>query len=381
LVRAGGENAWQKHRDPLEKDPMHNHHIAKHAAHVKFAVSPRRSIAVSPLNSFGAAKRALTEIIPKTVLVYFDRVVFRARTKAVAPIQRELEKAGFEIRDRDVDAETGKRQPGQKLSISVPSKEALRLLARIDHELCSCECAIDLVYEVHDDVALYEIDDAGLVAQAMRKMICQPVPGDRHANEYKNTLYTGQRSDDHRPFHHYAMYSDKPCRIHEPGEPGEPGCVHLEHRFQGLQLLRKLNLHDAKTMLNFDHAGFWRAELPRLFVFFDAERYGRLLDNQARGTKRQHARIYETKLSNGRVFRENGDSMIGGTAYKILSMQHENDYRSMQQFVKRVGRKQPYLQAIPVDHILSRVRPVWGCTHYIGREQEMGTCWSDQEQA
>jgi hypothetical protein len=74
-------------------------------------------------------------------------------------------------------------------------------------------------------------------------------------------------------------------------------------------------------------------------------------------SKRQHARAHETKLTNGRVFRENGDSMTGGAAYKIFAMQ-ENDYRSMQQFVKRVGRKQPYLQAIPVDHILSRMQTV-----------------------
>ena len=104
-------------------------------------------------------------------------------------------------------------------------------------------------------------------------------------------------------------------------------------------------------MLAFDHICYWRKQLPGLFLFLDLEHYGRTISNRISRSKRQRPRI-------------DWDRVLGFNTFKILSLHDDGNASSLQQFVKTVGRKQPYLHRIPVDHILDRIEPLWAYTLY-----------------
>jgi hypothetical protein len=263
--------------------------------------------------SFEESRDIIKNTPPKRVLAYFDQTVFfTLRLDEVTA--RQLEKAGFDIRDRD------SRQPGKKLSIGQPSRSALRLISTIRAELYSTELAIDLTYE-----------NAPPVRQAMAMCICQPWAGRRRVVDLGSALYTGQRK---RGRHHYfCMYSDKLSRI-----TGETDTVHLEKRVQGLQLLRKIGIKDATNLLDFDHRGYWRNVLPRLFLYLDIERYGRMEHNRVMHGKRRAARL--------------DDRAWGEAAFKSNS-----DGGDLQRFVQNSGRG-THLEPINVSLILDRIEIV-----------------------
>jgi hypothetical protein len=212
--------------------------------------------------TFEESRNIVENTIPKRVLAYFDHCVFFARRVDHATASR-LEKAGFDIRDRYG------RYPGKKLSIKGPSRSALHLISTIRADPYSAELALDMGYE-----------NLTPVRQAMRMGICQPWAGKRRVVDLGGTAYTGQRKPGRHQ--HFAMYSDKASRI-----TGETDTVHLEKRIQGLQLLRKIGIIDVPDMLDFDHVAFWRNTLPRLFLYLDLSRYGRLLHNRSMHAKRR----------------------------------------------------------------------------------------------
>jgi hypothetical protein len=192
--------------------------IASHLAEAE-----RRKRATPMSFSFEEARHIFSDAIPNRVPAYFDQTVLFALRLEEATV-RQLEKAGFEVRDRD------SRQPGKKLSIKQPSRSALRLVSSRGGELYSTELALDPSYE-----------NPTLVRQAMKPCICQPRAGDRRVVDLGGALYTGQRKRGRH--HHFAMYGDKPSRI-----TGESDTVHLEKRIQGLQLLRKIGIKDGTDM-------------------------------------------------------------------------------------------------------------------------------------
>jgi hypothetical protein len=194
--------------------------------------------------SFEESRDIIKNTPPKRVLVYFDQCVFFVLRLNQAT-RRQLDRAGFDIRDRD------SRQPGKKLSIRQPSRSALGLISTIRAELYSTELAIDFSYE-----------NATPVYQAMKMCICQPWAGQRRVVDLGETVYTGQRKRGR--YHNFCMYGDKASRI-----TGETDTIHLEKRLQGLQLLRKIGIQDAPDLLDFDHNAYWRNILPCLFLYLD----------------------------------------------------------------------------------------------------------------
>jgi hypothetical protein len=108
-------------------------------------------------------------------------------------------------------------------------------------------------------------------------------------------------------------------------------------------------------MLDFDHVAFWRDQLPRLFLYLDLQRYGRMLHNRISHARRQHP----TQLKNGRVFRYDCDRAMGGAAFRFHSLHEDENDRSLQRFVQQTGRRgQRYLQKMDRDRL--------GPLHYIG---------------
>jgi hypothetical protein len=287
--------------------------------------------------SFEESRKIIENTIPKRVLAYFDHCVFfvwglddpwRPDDRTAWRLDdstawrlddttvRQLAKAGFNIRDC-------RRQSGQRISIKVPSRSALRLVSTTSAQLYGVELALDLTYET-----------AAPVHQALKMCICQPWAGKRRVVDLGGTLYTGQRKQGRH--HHFAMYADKPSRI-----TGETDTVHLEKRTRGLPLLRKIGIKDATDMLDFDHVAYWGNVLPRLFLYLDIPRYGRMEHNRIMQAKRRAPLIH--------------DRAWGEAAFRFYSMGgNESTGSTLQRFVQNTGRGR-HLEPIDVQVILDRI--------------------------
>jgi hypothetical protein len=184
----------------------------------------------------------------------------------------------------------------------------------------------------------------------MDTTICQPWAGDRNVVTYENTTYTGQRKSG-RPYHHWASYADKCCRV-----TGETGCVHVENRRVGQRLLRIIGIRSVDDMLNFDFGAFFRDRLPQLFQHVDLQQYGKVLSNKRTGERRHKSRVDERTLLDGRTFRYSRDGSRGALAYHVFSLHHRKQSRSLQQFIKTVGRDPRFVTPIDTSRMLARIR-------------------------
>jgi hypothetical protein len=292
-----------------------------------------RQIGTSCIRNFEDARQVLEGIIPQSVAVYCHRVVFHVPDHAVDNLadKRKFEKAGFVIRDRDL-LYNSTRLPGKKLTIIGPSKAAIELVLEIDHQLFAAELALDAIFK--------SIRQTQAVHSAMERLMAQPWARTRDFRIVHDTLYTGQRRIG--PHSHLAVYVKDRCRLH------------IERRYVGLPMLRRIDIKNASDLLQFIDSDFWQNEfwskqLRGLFVSVDLQHYGRSIANRASNSRRQKPRITETSLKSGRVFRYDCDRAIGGAGFKIESLHPDRNSRSMQQFIKRVGRKS-FIHSIPMDH-------------------------------
>src|SRR5262249_17358139 len=109
-----------------------------------------KSINVDPRNSFEVARSILENCAPQAVYAYFHRCVFLAPPGILnGRREHQLERLGFEIRDREPRRTTDGHwytPEGNAIAISTPSIEAIKHLASEPKiRPYSIEIAIDII--------------------------------------------------------------------------------------------------------------------------------------------------------------------------------------------------------------------------------------------
>ena len=300
-----------------------------------------------------AARHPLATTKPQSVYAYFHHCVFFKKQILCPEDRRRLIDLGFGIRPRDKrKADDGRmiRPRGHKMWIDVPSREAVEALCDFnDITPYWIELAVDIIYG--------QEEKAEWVLRDMEHSLSQPrQSGEANNYDNKDTLYTRRRPKK-RSFNLVTVYADLPSKI-----TGEFACVHAERRCVGMRTLKIVEIDSAHKMLNFDLRAHWRKYLPRLFLHFDAARYGLIHDNVTKGVKR---RDFEIRTI-GTTLTYNRDASRGGFLYHNQSLHEYEDEnanrlrRSLQCFVQKVGRDKRFLIPIPVDNILDRMTVRWG---------------------
>jgi hypothetical protein len=100
-----------------------------------------------------------------------------------------------------------------------------------------------------------------------------------------------------------ATYDYKECRV-----TGEPYCLHIEARMKGSRMLER-NGVDIENIIALDEHTFWQKQLKMSKV--DAQRLGRVYDNQAKKQARRKPNVYRRELSSGREFVYDRDRATG----------------------------------------------------------------------
>ncbi|RQY16666.1 hypothetical protein DF118_06120 [Burkholderia stagnalis] len=105
------------------------------------------------------------------------------------------------------------------------------------------------------------------------------VPYLRHAVAFEEgTAYFAPRATDDlsKSARNVALYADRPSKLWSARQERSP-CCHLEHRFQGVDVLAQRGLLSLEDCIRFDHRGYW-AEHLRLFRLPSKVELGRWLN-------------------------------------------------------------------------------------------------------
>ena len=133
------------------------------------------------------------------------------------------------------------------------------------------------------------------------------------------TDYFGQRGKHKR----IPLYYPDPDKV-----TGEV-CLHGEDRITGSNHIRqKTGIETTIDLITFNHPDYWKRRLKFVNASFD--RFGRQMQNRARGERRQTAWI-KRYGRNGRL-EYNFDSRLAGLIMML------NDYQSLQKMVQKQGR-------------------------------------------
>jgi hypothetical protein len=259
--------------------------------------------------------------VPVEIWDFFDLITFRCPELLSAHDEEFLRKHSYAFKSES------SRFPmrgfaGRRYHIVAPEQQALRRLVQLDVHLTCTEVARNWIMPEQQAAAMHAHFD---------KHFVQLWHGNRQL-KWQGSSYSGQRKP--QGYHHFAWYSDRPCK-----RTGEE-CFHLEGRYQGSVRLRRIGISRTQDLLNFNFQNYWSQQWKKYLRLWgiDFERLGRLHSNLRCHSKRKLARIRRT----GR-FVYNEDYEVGCRLYRYYG-QHQ-DSHSTQQFIDQFGRG-PYV--IPI---------------------------------
>jgi hypothetical protein len=210
----------------------------------------------------------------------------------------------------------------QRITLYQPQREALELLATLDGTILVnyVECALDLIVPADSDVdpSLDYIRNTVLLSH-------HTGVAKRYVSGFTSRqLPEGQR----RAGSWYHAYS-APCKL-----TGEIPCIHLETMHQSARHVRRIGIHQAGDLVDFDFARHFAG--LRLFEL-DLERLGRYDSNQRAGSRRQKPRFDSAG--------NNLDTLRGTRLYNDRALDDDGEYLSLQTFIQRYGRG-PFLRPL-----------------------------------
>ncbi len=255
------------------------------------------------------------------VFSYFDKLAFRTARPLAEKQMIILRKNAS-----SVDLRRGHHIRGSKnaliLTVVNPNDRALRLLANRSSLVANyVEVARDtILVDERRPLQLREIHDRTFV---------QP----RHCKRQTVLLEHGSYTGQNRPGHRFVWYGDRPSK-----RGGVGNCFHLEGRHHGVIAVRRMGIHRASDLLEFNHAAYWRRHLN--FYEVDCARLGRWHLNRVTGQRRQRAMEKNNNFAKYDIDRRTGQML-----FRIFGHHEFQEVLSVQMFIDRYGRG-PFLRRI-----------------------------------
>jgi hypothetical protein len=117
-----------------------------------------------------------------------------------------------------------------------------------------------------------------------------------------------------------------------------PHCFHFEGRHGGAEAVRRIGIHRACDLVDFDFDAYFARRM--VLHGLNVERLGRCDANTSSGSRRRHARVDRFGPID-----YNFDRRRGGNLYHVLSAHEDQPERSLQQFIDQYGRG-PFLTPV-----------------------------------
>jgi hypothetical protein len=249
------------------------------------------------LASIAAARKAVGDIRPSSIVAYLDRVhLWLPQPLPVKDLEWLDTQCGEEMYVR-TRPKRWQRSYQQHLQLPQPTPAALHFLSKRNGALMNyAEPAMDWMFN--------DCEQNEHAGATVRQYVVK-----RHHREQQGvhtvreaTRYTAPR----RSSSNLVIYADRTSRT-----TGELDCTHIELRLRGVRALQRAGIHGLKDLVEMDTRAFW---LPRLILkAVDPDEFGRSYRVQVEGNRKRNGICEEDGEVGRRLIR-----VCGGSTQEVI---------------------------------------------------------------